>query len=96
MPTKKDIKYVVEQPFDFKRWFEVEEKHYEPGDEFVMPEGLTRDAAFDPFRMTDKKHVPHGVAFVEVGDVVSGEAKDRQDPKAERTVIRHVLPLKEA
>lgn len=96
MPAKKEVKYIVVTPFDFKRWYEPTAKHYELGVEFIPGDGLTRDPDFDEFRKTGKKKKSGGITFFEVGDVASGDPKDRNDPKAERNEYRYTLPLEEA
>lgn len=94
----KATRFIAYAPFDFKGKFEFKSKHYEPGDEFTPPENLTRDASFDTFRAVEKRNQfggDFGIAFIELGGIISKDPKVRNDPLAERYTYRHVLPLKE-
>lgn len=98
--TKEAVKYVVYAPFDFQGKYDFKMKHYEAGDEFVPSENMTRDENFDTFRAVEKRKKVDGenlgLSFTEIGDIISTDPKERQNPQAERYVFRHVLPVKEA
>ena len=91
-------KYIAYKAFDFKGQFDFAAKHYEPGDEFVLPEHMSRDDVYDKFRNVNKRRdndKPRGLSFIEIGAVISSDPKEKNNPNAERYTYRHVLPVKE-
>lgn len=70
--------------------FEMSGNSYASGDVFSIPQGWTRDNAFDEFRGTEKKNrTMLGIAFN-----VPGEILDKKT--GERAYTRQVLPVSEA
>lgn len=97
-PVEKKVKYIAYAPFDFQGKYQFKPKHYEIGDEFIPPENMTRDPSFDTFRAVEKRRKggESGMAFTEIGEVITADPKEKNNPNAERYTYRHVLPLKEA
>jgi hypothetical protein len=79
---------VVIAPFELERNFQKVE--YKEGDFFPIPEGWTRDLAFEEFRKINTKNNPNGIAFSVPNPVLDEKGKLKyMDSK------RVLLPLKE-
>lgn len=85
-PSEKRL--VVVAPFEVTHNFQTVQ--FAEGEEFVAPEGWTRDTAFEEFRKINTKDNPNGIAFSVPKPVLDEKGKLRYMDSR-----RVLLPLKE-
>lgn len=82
-------KLIVVAPFDVTHNFQTVQ--FSEGEEFIAPEGWTRDDAFEEFRKINTKDNPNGIAFSVPKPVLDEKGKLKYMDSR-----RVLLPLKEA